>query len=217
MRASTWYREQEASGFPALKRGAVFVSMYHGSSISGLIAAFQGKGQVAWSHTGIYIGNGQIAEATYPRGGVRSLKSYLRGGYTFEIYNVIGWTPEERAMIASEAARIAPGKYDTAKFIRHVIDNLFERMTWDAERGRGFRPLAALFSLDRDKDRRNICSELVERAIEYGTGERIAAGELGSTRPYDVWRWLTRVKKARPVFRHERGDVATAPLPGVGR
>jgi hypothetical protein len=215
MRASTWYREQEASGFPALKRGAVFVSMYHGSSISNLIAAFQGKGQVAWSHTGIYIGNGQIAEATYPKGGVRSLKPYLRGGYTFEIYNVNGWTPAERAFIASEAARIAPGNYDTTKFIRHVIDNAFERATWNAERGRGFRPLAALFKLDRDKDRCNICSELVERAIEYGTGERICAGELGNARPYDVWKWLVEVKKARPAFRHERGDVAVGPLFGI--
>jgi hypothetical protein len=211
MRSITWWRDQEEREFPALKRGAIFVSMYHGSSLSGLIAAFQGAGDVAWSHTGVYIGRGMIAEATYPRGKVRSLRHYMRGGYTFEIYNVEGWVKEERAMIASEAARIAPGKYDTAKFVRHVIDNLFERLTWNRERGRGFRPLAALFKLDRDKDRRNICSELVERAIEYGTGERVAVGELGAARPYDVWIWLTRVKGARPAFRHERGDVLVSP------
>jgi cell wall-associated NlpC family hydrolase len=206
--AHEWFDEQRERGYPDMKRGDIFLSMYHGGMISPLIAFLQGKGKShpEWSHVGIYIGNGKIAEATYPHGGIRSFERYMNPSYTVELYSPANLTEKQRALIASEAARIAPHPYDTMKFVRHLIDNVFERWTWSEEKQCGFRPLSALFRLDLDGDKRNICSELVERAYAHA-GIQITSGETGSARPNDVWWWLRQSRGERPYFRHNRGEV----------
>lgn len=212
MRAIDWYTWEREVGFPMLKRGAVFLSMWHGNLINQLVGVFQGKGS-DWSHAGVYIGWGKVAEATYPRGRIIDLRHYMSKEHTLEIYNPPWWSEMERAKVASEAARIAYRPYDTWKFARHLIDNIFERITWDAEKQQGMRPLSRLM-LDRDKDKRNVCSELVGRAVAYGTGERIVEGELGTARPWDIYTWLVN-KNASPTFRHSHGKVEHSLKDGI--
>lgn len=218
--ALDWIAEQRKRDFPNLRRGDIFLSFCHGSFVSKLIARLQGsardKDRVEWSHVGIYLGNGLIAEATFPKGRIIPFRAYMNPKYTLEVWRVTAFTTRQRASIASEAARLAPNDYDTAKFLRHLIDNGIERLTWREDSQRGFRPLAQLFRIDMDGDRANVCSELVERAVEYGTrrnpnqpgtGIHITGGEIGTARPLDVYQWLGEVPSARRVFRHERGVV----------
>jgi hypothetical protein len=89
---------------------------------------------------------------------VVSLRHYMGKRYTFEVYNVPGLTERERRHLAFVATVLAPRPYDTEKLFRHLFDNLIERITWNGRRG--FRPLARLFKMDSDKDRRNDGSPL---------------------------------------------------------
>jgi hypothetical protein len=188
-----WWEKYEPRNFPQIAPGAVFLSMYHGNIISKLISIFQGVG-TDWSHTGIYIGDGKIAEATYPKGRVVSLRHYMGKRYTFEVYNVPGLTERERRHLAFVATVLAPRPYDTEKLFRHLFDNLIERITWNGRRG--FRPLARLFKMDSDKDRRNVCSEL-------------------TARPWDILTWLYRKGITSPAFRHDKGVVTRSIMDGI--
>ncbi len=217
MQATNWFDQQMAKGFPDMQRGAIFVSMYHGSWISRLIAKLgkspNGNEIPNWSHVGIYLGMGHIAEATHPRGGVRSMRRYMGSGFTFGLYNIPNLTDMQRSAIASEAARLSNSPYDYAKIIRHLIDNVIERFTWRTMKQKGIRPLALLFRLDKDADAKNICSELVERSVKFGTGIKIVDGrEIGNARPTDVWEWLRKSQNARATIFHVKGDVRVEAL-----
>jgi hypothetical protein len=183
----------------------VFLSRYHGNWFSRLIAKFQGAGGSAkWSHTGVYIGRGFVAEATFPKGGIRPLSNYLGKKHDMEMRHPFHWTRNQRNAIASEAARLAPMRYDWPKMARHLIDNVFERITWNGEKG--WRPLSRLFRLDVDGEKANVCSELVQRAVYYGSGEKLDGGEMGTARPLDIANWLNE-KIADSVVAHKRGRV----------
>lgn len=205
-----WFEEQERATFPALYRGDIFLSLAHGSLISALIARLQGRhgadgGAPDWSHCGVYVGNGMIAESTFPKGKRTPLRHYMADKFTFEIFTLKNATEEQRAILASEATRLSYSPYDTAKFARELVNNFFERLTWNVQKQRGWRPLS-FFDLDTDGERRNVCSEAVERAIFAALRERITLGELGVARPLEIARFLSPAR-ALPLMRHERGMV----------
>ena len=203
--AELWLKQQSEIGWPALTRGDIFLSRYHGNWFSRLIAEFQGAGGVPkWSHTGIYIGAGMVAESTFPRGGIRPLSNYLGKKHDCEVRHPFHWSLSQRQAVASEASRLSHMRYDWPKFGRHLIDNVFERITWNGKKG--WRPLSHLLKLDVDGDRANVCSELVERAVMYGTDERIDKGELGTARPLDISNWLNE-RIADTVLEHKKGKV----------
>lgn len=202
--ADKWYRSQATAerAFPAFLRGDIFVSIRHGNLISGLIAFFQGKGTPpAWSHTGVYVGNGQVAEATTPKGGVHNFGHYFGKGYTMALYR-LPLTEEQRASMSSEATRLAPRKYDYPKIAMHLIDNLIERLTWNESTQTGKRPLSHFFP-DPDGDRANVCSELVERAAAYAGVPKMQEGKLGEARPKDVYTYCR--SRGMLVYYHEQG------------
>ena len=210
MKATEWFDQQMLLGFPELERGSIFVSMYHGNWLSRMIAKMQkvsNGGIPDWSHTGVYIGMGHIAEATHPRGGIRSMRRYLGSGHSFAIYSVPDLILMQKIALASEAARLSNRPYDYWKLFRHFIDNLAERFVFATMKQKGFRPLGALLKLDKDEDEKNICSELVERSVFYAADQQIFAGvEVGNARPLDVWSWL-RENGARATLFTSRGEV----------
>jgi hypothetical protein len=200
--AEKWLSAQADAGYPLFSRGMIFLSMYHGNLISWAIAFFQKKGQEMWSHTGVYVGLGQTAEATTPKGGVFKLAQYFDARHTLALYEIPGMTLEQRAMFCSEAVRIAPRPYDYWQIVRHGIDNIIERLTWNGSSG--FRPLAYLLK-DANGSNRNVCSEMVERAFNFATGGRFQGGQVGEARPADVAGWL--YIHGRQVVLQERGKV----------
>lgn len=202
----------------------ILLSRHHGA-IGRLISNFQerpGK-RDHWSpsHVAVCLGQDMIAEATFPRGGIRNWKRYLTPDHDLQIVRIPHWTPQHRSRIALVAGALARRDYDTLNIARHLVDNLFERL-------RLGRPLARLVK-DKDGYGQNVCSELLEWAVNLGTsdlprdtlrklytldfrlppqeiGEKLQSGRVGQARPYDVVSYCN-THKAEVLITAIRGVV----------
>lgn len=220
--ALDWYNIQEKNEFPVLLRGDICFSYCHGSLISSLINRFQGRGKhVPLSHVSLYIGLGNIAEATVPHGGVVSLKKYFNKSYNLIIVRIPEWDTKFRDGMVSEMCRLAPRNYDKLNIFRHLVDNIIERITWNIATQTGYRPLARLIK-DRDGNWQNVCSEILEWSYERMTRppgkEKIEGSGLnmqldsrnmpGTARPIDQWQWcFTPFKDPADGLIRQRGRV----------
>jgi len=200
---------QELAGWPALRRGDLYLGYYLGW-LGRMIALFQGlPGAVLsppWSHSAVYVGDGMLAEATYPKGRLFPLSGYADASHVFSLFRVREWTEEQADAVARKAEDLVGRPYDSLNLFRHLVDNGIERLTWNPRRQKGYRPLASLIG-DGDRDRRLVCSELVERAVLAATGEEVNPGhKIGEARPLDLFQWL-EAKEAALVLRVDRGYV----------
>jgi len=214
--ASTWWRYETARGFPTLMPGDIMLSYYRGGWIGRAIAKMQGRpgpslDSPPWSHAAVYIGNGKIAEATVPLGRVTGANAYFSADHVCTFYRPRHWLTWHRNTIALSAASMAGRRYDYGNIARHLVDNLVERLTWNAAKQRGIRPLAALFR-DADGGRRLVCSELVERVVAGVTGERMQSGLVGQARPLDIYQWLAH-NDARLILQVNGGNLAYVEKP----
>lgn len=205
MDALQWFRDTQKYDYPQFRRGDIMLSMKRGNFVSTIIALFQKQGRdpLVWSHTAVYVGGGQIAEATLPKGGVAGLEKYMKSGYTMSVYRVPGLTDTQRSLVASEAVKLAPRPYDKGKLILHAIDNVIERFTWNRKTQSGLRPLSHLW---KEGDTKNVCSELVERAFMAGAQIKFQDGLVGQARPADIFDWL-KANGGVLVLYHESGEL----------
>ena len=198
--AQAWYEEQQSTGFPALMTGDLFLSMYHGNLLSAAVAYFQKVGS-HWSHGGVYIWGGMTSEATSPKGGLHKLRDKMTSRYTLAIYRIVGIDRDQRYAIAAEACRIDHRPYDNWHLFRALVDNFFERLTWNGQTG--WKPMSWFFKASSDD--KNFCTELVERAVYKATGEKMQGGDLGDARPTDMLDYCKR--RCDLVFFHDKGKV----------
>lgn len=218
---------------PALERGDIFLS-WSTAPISRAIGWFQGRpgaqDAAEWSHTGVYLGGGMIAEATIPRGGVRPFARYLDRTHRVHVYRCWHWTREYRNRLATIATALSERDYDVLNIARHLLDNLVERVTWDPRKQEGIRPLARM-AKDRDGYGQNVCSELVEWSLHFASSpmdlrfmvetihdrrkrlephkewDKMQPGRVGQARPMDVAHYL-KAHDAGLVYRWEMGREA---------
>lgn len=195
----------------SIQPGDIFLSLYHGSWVSNMIAGFQGGFAPAhrpWSHCGVVVGPDRTAEATWPKGGFYKLSDKFSEHYTIVVFRLDFLSAREREKFVEAAITLAPRPYDGINIARHLVDNFFERLFWNPVKQRGPRPLSKLFP-DCDKDRENVCSELLERALYSAAGMKFQDGKVGQARPMDVWNtaqmWC-KTRFARTLIWVERGE-----------
>lgn len=192
--------------------GDIFLRMWHGNLISTLVGFFQKKGDagITWSHAGVVIGPNLTAESTLPHGGTFHLTKSAKKNCTLAVIRLGFMTHQQAAAFTAEASRLAPLPYDTGHLWTHLIDNLIERLFWNDSTQSGPRPLSRFFK-DKDGASKNVCSEMVERALFAATRMKFQSGQVGEARPDDIWdayRLWNESGQAKIVFFAERGAIA---------
>lgn len=110
---------------PKLRKGDIIMIGTYGNLISWLIKKFTNS---FWSHTGIYIGNGEWIEATFPKVKISTIYE-LVAEYSyrkFEVYRLKKRLTEEEYDKVIETAKKQLGKrYDILGDIGHALSIIF--------------------------------------------------------------------------------------------
>lgn len=192
------------------KKGDIILVRSKATLIGRLIGIFQNNADAptGWTHTAVYIGDGVAAESTYPHGGQAPVSKWLTSQHDLRVWRDMTLTPSQVNTFAEAAVTLSPNKYDTISIVRHFIDNVVERMTWNGTSG--FRPLSWLLK-DPDKDKKLLCSEMVEYAYNAACGRRFQPGDVGQARPNDIQAFLIGSGRGLVIDDFESGKRTTNP------
>lgn len=176
-----------------IRPGAIGLCLYHGSTVSRGIGAFQGRpgkhdDLPELSHGFVVSGQGTVVEQTWPRGREGSIGKFLGRDYTTWFFDP-PWSDAAKAVFVAAMRTVTLGTgYSVGHIGLHLLDNMIERLTWDRDRQEGKRPISKAFRVGpRD---RSVCTGAMGLAVYRAFARQINPDiQPGAERPLDWWIW----------------------------